>query len=83
MVLTTETGHASHVLTTLRALTLCKYGAAEAAVLVKECFPNFDVYLRMREKDISNIADDYAKRTNAQLVLSFNSTTPMILKGLV
>jgi hypothetical protein len=45
MVLTTETGHASPALTTLRALIVCKFSAAKAVVLVRECFPNFDVYL--------------------------------------
>jgi hypothetical protein len=53
MVLTTETGWASPVLTNLRALMVCKFRAAEAIVLVRECFPNFDGYLQMKEKDIS------------------------------
>jgi hypothetical protein len=64
MVLTTAAGHASPVLTTHRAQTVCKFNAAEAAVLVKECFTKFDVYLQMKEKDNSTIADDNVKRTN-------------------
>jgi hypothetical protein len=51
MEITAETGRASPVLTTLRALIVCKFSAAEATVLVRECFPNFDVYLQMKEKD--------------------------------
>jgi hypothetical protein len=38
--------------------TECKFNAAEDAVLVKECFPNIDIFLQMKEKDISNIGDD-------------------------
>jgi hypothetical protein len=81
MVLTAETGRASPVLTTLRALIVCKFSAAEATVLVRECFPNFDVCLRMKEKDIFNIADDYAKRTNAQSCIIFGFYRTNELKG--
>jgi hypothetical protein len=35
--------YAPQVLTTLRALSVCKFSAGEAAVFVKEYFPNFDV----------------------------------------
>jgi hypothetical protein len=83
MVLTTETGRASQVLTTLRALIMCKFNSDEAVVLVRECFPNFDVYLRMKEKDISNIADDYAKRTNAQSCIIFGFYRTNEVKGLM
>jgi hypothetical protein len=45
---------------------MCNFSATEALMLAKKCFPNFDVYLQMREKDISNIADDYGDLTTAQ-----------------
>jgi hypothetical protein len=83
LVLTTETGRASPVLTTLRVLIVCKFSVTEAAVLVRECFPNFDVYLQMEEKDISNIADDYSKRTNAQSRIIFGFCRINELKGLM
>jgi hypothetical protein len=83
MVLTAETSRASPVLTTLRALIVCKFSAAEATVLVRECFPNFDVYLQMKKKDISNIADDYAKRSNAQSRIIFGFYRTNELKGLM
>jgi hypothetical protein len=78
MVLTTET---APVLTTLRALIVCKFSDAEAAVLVRECFPNFDVYLKMKEKDISNIVDDYASIQTHRVALSLDFTAQMSLKG--
>lgn len=83
MVLTTEIGRAPLVLTTLKALSVFKFNAAEAAVLVKKCFPNFDVYLWMKEKDISNIADDHAKRKNAQSRIIFGFYHTNEIKGLM
>jgi hypothetical protein len=83
MVLTTETGCASPVLTTLMTLIVCMFSVAVATVLVRECFPIFDFYLRMKEKDISSIADDYAKRTNAQSCIIFGLYRTNELKGLM
>ena len=83
MVLTAERGLVPPVLTILMALNVCQFNAAEAATLVKECFPNFEAFLRMKEKDISSVADDYSKRTNAQsrIIFGFHHTNE--LKGLM
>jgi hypothetical protein len=58
-----------------------KFNAAEAAVLVKKCFTNFDIYLEIKEKDIFNIVDDYSKSTNAQSCIIFGSYHTNWLKG--
>ena len=68
------------------ALNVCQFNAAEAETLVKECFPNFEAFLRMKEKDISSIssvADDYSKRTNAQSRIIFGFYRTNELKGLM
>jgi hypothetical protein len=53
-----------------------------AAVFVKESFPNFEGYLRMKEKYIFYIADDYAILQTHRVALSLDFTSPMILMGL-
>ena len=83
MVLTAERGLVPPVLTILMALNVCQFNAAEAATLVKECFPNFEAFLRMKEKDISSVADDYSKRTNAQSRIIFGFYRTNELKGLM
>jgi hypothetical protein len=83
MVPTAERGLVPPVLTILMALNVCQFSAAEAATLIKECFPNFEAFLRMKGKDISSLAGDYSKRTNAQsrIIVGFYRTNE--LKGLM
>ena len=86
MVLTAERGLVPPVLTILLALNVCQFNATEAATLVKECFPNFEAFLLMKEKDISSIssvADDYSKRTNEQSRIIFGFYRTNELKGLM
>ena len=83
MVLTAEKGLVPPVLTILMALNVCQFDAAEAATLVKECFPNFEAFLLMKEIDISSLADDYFKRSNAQKRIIFRFYRTNELKGLM
>jgi Txe/YoeB family toxin of Txe-Axe toxin-antitoxin module len=83
MVLTAERGLISQVLTIVMALNVCQFNATEAATLVKECFPTFEAFLLMKEKDISSVADDYSKRINAQSRIIFGLYCTNELKGLM
>jgi hypothetical protein len=71
MVLTAERGLVPPVLTILMALNVCQFNAAEVAALFKECFPNFEAFLRMKEEYISSVANDYSKLSNAQSLIIF------------
>jgi hypothetical protein len=71
------------ILTVANALIVCGFTQAEANVLTAEAFPNWDAFIRMTEKDISNMSDEYAKRTIAQNKIQFGFYRTKQLQGLM
>jgi hypothetical protein len=71
------------VLTVQLALAVCQFNAAEIAALVAQAIPNWSVFLRMKEKDIVDMAEGYGKRTinDGRIVFGFFRTKE--LQGLM
>jgi hypothetical protein len=70
-------------LTLRQALVVCQFTEAEVNLLIAQAIPNWSVFLRMKEKDITTMAEDYGKRTalNGRIVFGFFCTKE--LQGLM
>ena len=70
-------------LTLRQALVVCQFTEAEVNLLIEQAIPNWSVFLRMKEKDITTMAEDYGKRTalNGRIVFGFFRTKE--LQGLM
>jgi hypothetical protein len=62
------------VLTIRMALGICNFNANETEALVTEAIPDWSAFLRMTEKDIHSMAEDYGKRTinDGRIVFGFH-----------
>ena len=71
------------VLTVRMALGVCQFNAAEANAIMTQAIPDWSVFLRMTEKDIITMAEDYGKRTigDGRIVFGFYRTKE--LQGLM
>ena len=71
------------VLTLQQALAVCQFTAPEIQTIITEAIPNWSVFLRMKEKDITSMAEDYAKRTIADGRIVFGFYRTKELQGLM
>lgn len=71
------------VLTIRMALAVCQFNEVEITSLVEEAIPDWNVFLRMKEKDITTMAEEYGKRTanNGRIIFGFFRTKE--LQGLM
>lgn len=62
------------VLTIQIALGICNFNANEIQSLVADAIPNWNAFLRMTEKDIHSMAEEYGKRTinDGRIVFGFH-----------
>ena len=70
-------------LTVQLALAVCQFTPAEIESLVAQAIPDWNVFYRMKEKDIVTMAEDYGKRTinDGRIVFGFFRTKE--LQGLM